>query len=170
MLYFTKRLLSVLKCQEQLSFCRFLPLTSPLSSAPLLLLPNPGLRGGKGGFGSLLRAIGAQVHFGILWFEMLCLNVLLFRLRQQPTMRPWGTWPAGGSVMSTMREGSKSKCSIYFHHFRKLNHIVQDNLHEETADINLYYFSDMWMVRQIVRGWNRKRRRQNWRNWEKSQR
>ena len=101
------------KCQEQLSFCRFLPLASPLSSAPLLLLPNPGLRGGKGGFGSLLRAIGAQVHFGIFWFEVLCLNVLLLRLRQQPTMRPWGTWPAGGSVMSTMREGSKSKCSIF---------------------------------------------------------
>ena len=123
MLYSTNRVLSVLKCQEQPSLCRFLPLTSPLSSAPLLLLPNPGLRGGKGGFGSLLRAIGAQVHFSILWFEMLCLNVLLFRLRQQPTMRPWGTWPAGGSVMSTMREGSKSKCSIYLHHFWKLNHM-----------------------------------------------
>ena len=41
---------------------RFLPLASPLSPGPLLLLPNPGLRGGKGGFGSLLRAIGAQVE------------------------------------------------------------------------------------------------------------
>jgi len=41
---------------------RFLPLISPLSPAPLLLLPNPGLRGGKGGFGSLLRAIGAQIE------------------------------------------------------------------------------------------------------------
>jgi len=41
---------------------RFLPLTAPLSPAPLLLLPNPGLKGGKGGFGSLLRAIGAQIE------------------------------------------------------------------------------------------------------------
>jgi len=41
---------------------RFLPLDSPLAPEPLLLLPNPGLRGGKGGFGSLLRAIGAQIE------------------------------------------------------------------------------------------------------------
>jgi len=31
-------------------------------SAPLLLLPHSGLPGGKGGFGSLLRAIGAQIE------------------------------------------------------------------------------------------------------------
>ena len=53
---------NILKCEEKFPLCRFLPLTSPLSPAPLLLLPNPGLRGGKGGFGSLLRAIGAQVE------------------------------------------------------------------------------------------------------------
>ena len=40
---------------------RFLPLTSPLSPAPLILLPCHGLKGGKGGFGNMLRAIGAQV-------------------------------------------------------------------------------------------------------------
>jgi len=41
---------------------RFQALSSPLSPSPLLLLPCPGLRGGKGGFGSLLRAIGAQIE------------------------------------------------------------------------------------------------------------
>ena len=40
---------------------RFLPLASPLSPAPLILLPCHGLKGGKGGFGNMLRAIGAQV-------------------------------------------------------------------------------------------------------------
>merc|ERR1712013_280847 len=41
---------------------RFLPLDSPLAPEPLLLLPAGGLLGGKGGFGSLLRAIGAQIE------------------------------------------------------------------------------------------------------------
>ena len=41
---------------------RFQPLAAPLSPSPLLLLPCPGLRGGKGGFGAQLRAIGAQIE------------------------------------------------------------------------------------------------------------
>ena len=39
-------------------------------------------------------------------------ETLPFRLRQPPTMRPWGTWPAGDSGTSTMREGWKSIKSI----------------------------------------------------------
>lgn len=41
---------------------RFQALAAPLTPSPLLLLPCPGLRGGKGGFGAQLRAIGAQIE------------------------------------------------------------------------------------------------------------
>lgn len=42
---------------------RYLSPLAPLQSpSPLHLLLDPGLRGGKGGFGSLLRAIGAQIE------------------------------------------------------------------------------------------------------------
>ena len=107
---------------------RFLPLDSPLAPEPLLLLPNPGLRGGKGGFGSLLRAIGAQVKWSedATWIrgrEIISLLTFTWthppnRLRQQPTMRPWGTWPAEGREMWTTKGGSKSRFSIYRLHSR----------------------------------------------------
>ena len=77
----------LLRNRYQKVLLRFLPLTSPLSPAPLLLLPNPGLRGGKGGFGSLLRAIGAQVeHLAKLRGRIFDLNILclLDRGNNQP--------------------------------------------------------------------------------------
>ena len=44
------------------SLLRLLSPSSGLSPSPLLLVPSPGLRGGKGGLGSQLKAIGIKVN------------------------------------------------------------------------------------------------------------
>ena len=44
------------------SSLRLLSPSSGLSPSPLLLVPSPGLRGGKGGLGSQLKAIGIKVN------------------------------------------------------------------------------------------------------------
>ena len=41
---------------------KLLSLSSGLSPSPLLLVPSPGLRGGKGGLGCQLKAIGIKVN------------------------------------------------------------------------------------------------------------
>ena len=43
---------------------RLLTPTSVLTSSSLLLVPSPGLKGGKGGLGSQLKAIGIKVNLG----------------------------------------------------------------------------------------------------------
>ena len=150
-------------CEEKFPLCRFLPLTSPLSPAPLLLLPNPGLRGGKGGFGSLLRAIGAQVEH-LQSGKMKRIHGLSFldRGNNQPRSHEGPHWQE-----ATGRQQWKKAQRVSS--WRYLSNPIQHILFSKSRIDSLHPLlpSDTWMVRQIVRGWSKKRRRRNWRNWEK---
>ena len=115
---------------------RLLTPTSVLTSSSLLLVPSPGLKGGKGGLGSQLKAIGIKVNLGEkIQFE----KIMSCRWRWAQTQSQWGTWREGGSEMFTI-------CKSWKSNFQNLNSELKLKIydwHESTNCFLQFHFKNL---------------------------